>query len=51
MGDEEGWREKKNKIGKKKQTFKSFLETKQKENKRNHPKTKAGKRNVFDFWK
>lgn len=33
------------KIGKKKkkQTFKSFLETKQKENKRNHPKNKARK--------
>lgn len=44
-GGREGWRGKKNR----KKTFKSFLETKQKENKRNHPKTKPGRRNAFDF--
>lgn len=46
VGGEEGWR--KIKI-KKKTTFKSFLEEKQEENKRNHPKTNPERRNVFGF--
>lgn len=35
----------------KKKTFKSFLEKKQEENKRNNPKTNPERRNVFDFLK
>lgn len=38
-------------LEKNKKTFKSFLEKKQEENKRNNPKTNPERRNVLDFLK